>query len=316
VTQPTGHSAAVAWVGFTPDGEHVLTAARDGLRTWRPNGELKNVTAPPEFGRGELEPARLGEQLVWVGYSETGRKAELVGWDRAKGEIGWRVALDGAPPGRVLSSDGKLCVAFDWNHAGNTYDVTVYDGPTGKVLHSWPLPRALGVRRGTWPPMALSPAGDKLFIAADEISGFDLATGKRTLRIDFGRFHADTTPAPSRMAVSADGTRFAVIACYAQTQTKGLLVFDARSGKKLVEQPLGRLAHPALRFSPNGKRIAVWNALSPTVLLCDAESSQVDPRKLEGGTRRATAAAFNPNGTRLVVGYQDGTALVWDVSTK
>jgi WD40 repeat protein len=38
-----------------------------------------------------------------------------------------------------------------------------------------------------------------------------------------------------------------------------------------------------------------------------------EPRKLVGGTFGATCAAFSPNGGLLVVGYQDGTALVWDM---
>jgi WD40 repeat protein len=73
---------------------------------------------------------------------------------------------------------------------------------------------------------------------------------------------------------------------------------------------------PGLRISPNGKQVAVWNMWGATVQVCDAESSRVEPRKLEGGNYRAMCAAFNPNGASLVVGYQDGTALIWDLTAK
>jgi WD40 repeat protein len=313
VAESTGHATAVAWVGFTPGGEQILTAAQDGVRTWTPKGELKSVDVPPEFARGRIDRALLGDQLVWVGYTETGKKAQLVAWDRARGAIGWGMVLDGAAPDRVLSADGKRCVAFEWNNAQKARDVTVYDGPAGKVLHSWQLP-ATG--RIAWPPMVLSPTGDVLFVAADGITGFEVATGNKTVQIAAGQFPPETNPAPFPMAISADGTRLAVVTQSKRTHTQGLVVFEIKSGKKLAEHTLERLYLPGLRLSPNGKQVAVWNSWSPTVLVYDAESSLVEPRKLEGGTVRATSVAFNPNGASLAVGYQDGTALLWDLTAK
>jgi WD40 repeat protein len=94
------------------------------------------------------------------------------------------------------------------------------------------------------------------------------------------------------------------------------LVFDAKSGKELAEHDLGRGYLPALRFSPNGKQVAVWNVWGPTVQVCDAESSATPTRMLEGGTYCATTAAFSRSGASLAVGYQDGTTLVWDLTAK
>ena len=74
--------------------------------------------------------------------------------------------------------------------------------------------------------------------------------------------------------------------------------------------------NPSLQFDPKGKSVAIWNMWSPTVQICTAESSDVEPRNLEGGNYRATGAAFSPNGASLVVGYQDGTALMWDLLAK
>ena len=40
------------------------------------------------------------------------------------------------------------------------------------------------------------------------------------------------------------------------------------------------------------------------------------PRKLEASDHRLMCVAFSPNNSNLVAGYEDGTALVWDLTAK
>lgn len=315
VAEPSGHAAPLVWVGFTFGGGRVATVAQDGVRTWALTGKRERAANPPEIARGRLHLPPPGEHLVWVTYSEDGKKAELVGWDRGKETIGWRMPVDGTGPERVLTHDGKRCVGISWDKGRRAWDVTVYDGPAGKKLAGWALGVTPNGGPSRWPPMALSADGKLLFVGENGIAGLDVTTGKEEVRIAAGRFEPEDSPAPFPMASSPDGKRLAVVTA-GERGAHTLRVFDIRTGKTLAEHGLGEMHHPSLRFSPDGKRVAVWHMWRTAVQVCDAESGAVEPRKLEGGYYRATCAAFNPNGTSLVVGYQDGTALVWDLAGK
>ncbi len=316
VAEPAAHPGAVAWVGFSPDGGRVFTAGPDGFRTWTPAGERKGAEGLTEWAGRTIPYFPFGEHLVWVTRPVDGKGTELVGWDRAKGEIGWRAAVDGPAPERVLTHDGRRCVGVSYNGKARAWDVAVYDGPGGKKLHAWTFTHAPSGGFHTWPPLAVTTDGSALLVGGDGITGLDVATGKEKFKIAAGPLKSEGAPGPFPMAVSADGARVAVVAERAEPRATVLRVFEVKSGKKLAEHDLGRVYLPALRFSPNGKQVAVWNVWGPVVQVCDAGSDAAPPRKLEGGNGRATAAAFSPDGKSLVVGYQDGTALVWDLSAK
>jgi WD40 repeat protein len=313
IAEPTGHSTPISWIGFTRDGERITTAGQDGIRTWAVNGERKSVVNLPEVDLGDLRHEHFGEHLAWITYSENGKKTELVGWDNEKGGIGWRMPLE-APPARVLTHDGKQCLGFSWNNARLAWDVTVYDGPARRTRATWTLDSALSNESQSWPPLALSANGRMLFVGGKQgILGLDIATGKERLRIAAPSWRPDVSSKAQRLAASPDGTRIAAVVLYAATSRSGLQVYDIATRKLVAEHPLGQTDVSSLRFSPNGKSVAAWG---DTVLLFDAESSQTEPRKLESGNGPPVCVAFRPNGASLAVGYQDGTALVWDLVRK
>jgi WD40 repeat protein len=315
VIEPYGHDTLVSWVGFSQDGQRITTVGWDGVRTWTPSGERKNFVSLPELSRGRIHPTLLGEHPVWVTLAEDGKSAQLVGWDLVSGKIGWRMPVDGDGPERILTSDGKKCVGIAWNAAKLLWDVTVYDGPSSKKLHSWTYDK-VDKRGGVgWWPMALSADGNTLFVGADGIVGWDVSTGKETLRIKAGWFEPDRGEAAFPMAVSSDGKRIAVIRAERQLGYF-VRVFDIMTGDELAAHVLDDVYHPALRFSPSGKQVAVLNVRGRTVHVCDAASSEKPPRKLVGDSSRAWCAAFSPNEASLAVGYEDGTTLIWDLSAK
>jgi WD40 repeat protein len=316
VGEQSGHNTWPAWVGFSADGEQITTIGRDGVFTWAPNGERKSFTSPPELTRGRIHPTLLNKHLVWVTLTEDEKSAQLVGWDPAKGKIGWRMPVEGDGPDRVLTSDGKRCVGVAWNKGKRLWDVTVYDGPAGRKVSAWTYDKVEKGGMHWWWPMALAADGETLFIAGDDgIVGFDVPTGKEKLRIGAGKFETDHGPAAFPMAVSNDGKRIAIVKGERKLG-KVLRVLEIKTGQVLATHVLGEVYRPALRFSPGGNQIAVWNVWGSTVQVCDTESDKTPPRKLAGGNYRAWCAAFSPNGASLAVGYEDGTALVWDLTVK
>ena len=313
VVEPTGHSTPISWIGFSRDGQRIATASQDDVRTWASNGERKSVVDLPEIKLGNIRHEQFGEHLAWITYTENEKKAELVGWDNEKGAIGWRMPLE-TPPARILTHDGKQCLGFSWNNARRAWDVTVYDGPEGKTRATWTLDSVLSGGFQNWPPLEVSANGRMLLVGGkQEILGLDIATGKERLRIAASPVEPEPWSKSQPLAVSPDGTRIAAVVLYAATGKCGLQVYDIASRKILAEHPLGPTGVPSLRFSPNGKSVVAW---SSTVFLFDAESSQAEPLKLEGGNVPPSCAAFSPNNASLAVGYQDGTALVWDLIKK
>jgi WD40 repeat protein len=76
----------------------------------------------------------------------------------------------------------------------------------------------------------------------------------------------------------------------------------------------GGLTPAAVAFAADSKRVALLEPRSAAVGVLDlAKPDGQRPLTLDGGGAIATAVAFSPDGTRLAVGYADGTAVVWKV---
>jgi WD40 repeat protein len=315
VVEPSGHAGWVAWVGFLAGGERIATVGQDGVRTWNLKGERKSIASLPELSRGRLHPSQLGEHLVWLSHSEDGKEAELLGWNREKSEIAWRMKADVAEHARVLTNDGKRVVVVASTPKPPLQEVTVYDGPAGKKLHSWSF-NPDQIDSGGLGPTALSPDGEVLYVGGKGVAVLDVTTGKEKTRLEVGELRRVEPFSTSPLAVSPDGGRLAVVTDNKNGRGRTLRVYDVKAGKEVAFYDLGEAYQPGVRFSPNGKSVAVWNVWGATVQVCDAESSLTAPRKLECGSYHAWCAAFSPNSASLVVGYQDGTALVWDLTAK
>ncbi len=304
-----GHAFGIVWAGFSPDGKTVTTADGSDVRTWTLNGEPKSVAELPELRRARLPPV-FAEQLVWKTTAEDGKTAELVGWDREKGGVGWRMPFTADEHARVYSHDGKQVVVIGWNAVERIWQVTVHDGPTGKKLHAWALPKVSQAGPICGVPLALSGDGRLLFVGKDDVIGFDVQTGKEMIRAKEAR--VGTVPLVNRylLAASHDGNRIAV------ADDKKLCVFDVQSDKKLAEHDLNQVYDPRMKFSPDSKRLAMWSAGRSAVIVFDTESSAVKPLVFDGSIGRPQYVVFSPDNTKLVVGYEDGTALVWDLTAK
>ena len=174
--------------------------------------------------------------------------------------------------------------------------------------------------------MAFFGDGKYLYVGCkDGVIGLDVTTGKEKERIDApGWVYGNPLSQPFPLASSADGNRIALVTEESIREGKyQVTVYDVKSNKKLVqhnfkltpEENGGVWYGMGVKFSPNGKRLAVWAGPGTKVLLCDVEWD-AKPRVLDGGLSRPTCVAFSPNNSDLVVGYLDGTALVWNLTDR
>jgi WD40 repeat protein len=317
----TGHDGPVAWIGFSPDGNRVTTAGDTQIMTWSLQGDRLAASEPPELRAGWIQPALIGgERLTWVAFGPDGKTAELMAWDAEKRTIAWKMPLKQPLPDRVYSYDGKHVVGVEWHGERKVWVANRFDGPAGKVLTTWDIPDTLGdAKRGKYgypwsPATTLSGDGTAFFVGGSGVVTIDTRTGKELNRVATGDLESIHGRLMHPIAASTDGMRLITMTAPESTNRFTVRVYDVPTGKVLFEHYVGEMYAPSARFFHDGKRFAVWNMQSNTIRLYDIESKS-DPRLLEGSSR-PTCVTFNTDGTKLVSGHDDGTAIVWNVATK
>src|SRR5262245_19959565 len=74
----------------------------------------------------------------------------------------------------------------------------------------------------------------------------------------------------------------------------------------------GRMHFPA--SSPDGRTVVTSGEDGSAAILWDVETGA--PIQRFSGAEPAYAAAFSPDGRRIVAGFFDGTAILWDIETR
>jgi WD40 repeat protein len=318
--EPNGHSGPIGWATFSSDGTTVTTAGGSAIITWGMKGEQKLRATVPELRGAHLifsAVSSRGLHFAWRGYTEDERVTPaLFGWDQDKNAIGWRVFAEHGFPDPVATPDGKRVVRVraDQNRAGDT--VTVYDGPTGKVVKEWRYDRPAKLGNAPWPKDL---SGDGRFVLVgdgESVLVYDALTGREESRVKLSsgkpRPPSDVVPT---LAASANGSRLGVM-------DRGLVeVYDIKSGKVLAQHTFPKEYPRRMKLSADGKRLVMWSVIgsrgASSVFVWDLDAEPTVPQEFVAEPwAQATCAAFSPNGASLVVGYQDGTALVWDLTAK
>lgn len=315
--EPLGHDGGVQWIGFSADGKTVTTVGGREVLLWTTDGEMRKRVAVPELTSVAFRPAgSTTNQLVWPGYTEATPAAPvLVGWDLAKGAVGWRMPASSWEKTWVASADGKrVLVARPSSHPLRD-QVDVLDGPTGEKLAQWSHPR--------WPPSgifmqprALSGDGKQLVVLEGEaVVALNAETGEEKGRVkrELAKERGPMNVGPGLIA-SPDGSRVAV------AERKVITIYDMKLGKTLANQTFANDFLRQMRFSPDRRYLAIWCGDyiegQAGVEVWDIESAE-KPRTFEAEPwTSASCTAFSPDGSKLAVGYSNGTALIWDLTAK
>lgn len=328
-----GHKQGVWDVAFSPNGEYLATASRDGsARLWNGNSAQEVVSLSPkgdEAVRVAFDP-RTGT-LATTSRASEGREGWVTIWRTFLRGIGQTLPVSQLPiSGVAFSPDGKQFVTADgqgrailWEAparqlkklvdldapiqslAFNGQLLVLGGGAGPNAVHIWDV--AKDRELGTLPVpvwgVALSPDERRVLTVGDGGAArvWDIASRKEPVLTLSG--HEGLVRGA---AFSPDGQW---IATCGDDKT---LVWDAETGSK-IETPLLEAPCRAVAFSPDSRRLAIAGEAGKTTI---RGTKQWKKRfTLEGHEAAVADVAFDPQGERLATAGEDRTARVWDAET-
>jgi WD40 repeat protein len=281
------HTDWVRTAVFSPDGQRIVTASRDGTaRIWDArSGQLLAVLQGHTAFVWSAMFSPDGQRIVTASDDHTARV-----WDARSGQ---QLAILQEHADRVMSvvfsPDGQQILT-----ASGDGTARVWNAGSGQ---------ALAVLQGdaySLNSAVFSPDGQRIVTASDDRAArvWDARSGQALMIL---QGHTDRV---SSAAFSPDG-QWIVTASH-----DGARLWDARSGQALaILQGHTGLVFSAV-FSSDGQRVvtASWDG---TARLWDARSGHA-LAVLQGHTDPVWSAVFSPDGQQILTASRDGTARVWD----
>ena len=329
------NGGSVEWVGFTPNGRHLLALSDGGTARVFDAASGAALTGPWSTGSLWLDPRAGGS-----GFSPSGALLLAAGPDHTVRLLDSATGQPAVPPlshpGDVViaqfSPDGKrlLTVCADGT-------ARVWDARSGEAL-SPPMKPDRQVRFARF-----SPLGDQVLTAGGDNTArlWDAQTGELlfdTFQHQLPLQDAQFSPDGRRIVTaSLDGTARVWDAQTGEARTPPLehagpvttagfspdgrwvvtasqdttaRLWNAETGEPAARPMRHNGQVVNARFSPDGRRIATasWDN---TARIWDAGNAQPASESLRHQSR-VNAAEFSPDGRRLVTASHDGTGRVWD----
>jgi WD40 repeat protein/tRNA A-37 threonylcarbamoyl transferase component Bud32 len=312
-----GHTDTVTAVAISPDGNYLVSAAKDRtIRLWEAaTGKEVLVLAGHTTGVDSVVFSPDGQYLASSG-GQALQSGEVKVWQwqaaTVPGQPPQITALFTIPdvPGEfsklAFRPDGRrLAVALGMVVGANRGQMRVFEVPSGK-----PLP-VLETKQAGILSIAYAPDGQQLAAGSGQVS---LTTDDRTpavLVVWDGDSHKELRRLPAHdgaifhLAYSPDGRYLA-----SGSADRSVKLWDARSYAevKSLRGHAGMIY--GLAFRPDSKRLATV-AEDSTVKVWEVGSGE-DLLTLRGHTAEIACVAFFPDGQQLVSAGLDRTLRVWD----
>lgn len=227
----------------------------------------------------------------------TKASGDLRVWDAATGAELGRQKGQGTYGALALSPDGKIAIAGEST-------LSAWDWASGDA------PRKLADRVSCH-TLTFSPDGKTIFpldYATRRPFGYDVATGKRTVRLDLGGAVTWLAYSPDGKTLAAGYGRMTKPLAIEQTVT----LWDVATGEEMKSFPVGRDGTVHGRWSPDGKRLAAVD--SHRVFVWDVPTGKLLGPAVPSHAAGLTGLAFAPDG-RLFTAGDDHTLRAWDAAT-
>lgn len=287
----TGHAQPVGGVAFSPDGRWLASGADDStLKLWdATTGEMRREETFSDFvdsvsfsPDGAFLAATTGDGLrVWRVVLPQNEEADLVDLEQV-------LAIDESVGSVTFSPDGGRLAAVIGSAA------KLWDARTGRELMTLP-------GHTNWvTDVAFSPDGTSLATTSFDGTArmWSLLPGEETTTV---------VGEGLRVAFSPDG------ATLATDSADGATLWDARTGRALLDLAGHSLRVMGVAFSPDGKRLATAS-LDATAKEWETTSGRQGSSFIghEVGVRDI---AYSPDGSRIATAGFDQTARIWDART-
>jgi WD40 repeat protein len=315
--QPAGPDGVVRAVAFSPDGRLVATGCWLGydhpLRVWDAATGKPLWACSPEVGQiDRIVFTPDGKGLFTSGSDDVQRL-----WDARTGKEIRRYPIsdsNGPVVEIALSADGKRLTAVLSEAGVDRSIVIVWGVQTGKRLL-----RRQGENPSLTNILSFSSDGE---IAAEPkgktLRLWEVATGRQLLSLEPSNLRSGAQLEEST-AFSRDGRTVAAITFASARRGKApqpaectVHLWEVATGKPSLRIAAGKDRLEAVAFAPDGRTLAT--AGKGVLQLWDvATGKELLAYRGQEANVFLGALAFSPDGTKLIAGYLDSTALVWDL---
>jgi WD40 repeat protein len=300
------HQGSVCSVAFSPDGRTAFTGCADRLvRVW--NAEKGTVAR-----RIDVHGVKGGPYPYDIVFSKDRRVAAVTDlrsnpelWDLDLGKR--RAELDGGKDrawAAAFTPDGKNLASRGVPGTGLVF----WNSATGKIAHR------IAMADKDFAAFAFSPDG-KTVVAARSGGGFDRVIEMSLWDVAAAKeIHKWSPPATwgfDRLVFAPDGQTVAV------SKIDDVEFYNPATGKQLPTLSIPKDAPRntwlnCLAIAPDGKTLAAVGT-SGVIYLWEIGTAKVRA-VLAGHRDRVTSLDFSPDGSRLISGSYDTTALIWDLT--